>query len=282
MILVPAAVLLAFLAGQAVGQAGTPVLSARFDLTTPARTVILPPALAEVSGLAFTAEGRLLAHDDERGRVHAVDPGTGMAERSFAVGSPPVADDLEGIAVAGERLFMISSRGILYEFRDPRDGASSPVRVTDTGLGRGCEAEGLAWDAGTRTLLVACKTLRPQAPEVRIHRVAMDAASIPTDPIRVPWASFARHGHEGPVHPSGIEVDPNTGTLVLLAAREDLLFEVSPDGRLKDVVALPRERHPQPEGIAFGPDGHLYIADEGAGGSARLTSYAPLREGGGR
>lgn len=275
-----AAVLWAALAGAPPGSGTAPVLSERYDLDRPVAVMKLPPRLVEVSGLAFTPGGTLLAHDDEVGVVYAVDPVQGRVDRGFRVGTPMARDDFEGMAAAGERLFLISNRGLLYEFRRGDAGSSSPVRVTDTGLGQACEAEGLAYHGPSRTLLVACKTLRPQAPEVRIHLIPLDGGRPWPDPIRIPWASFAHHGHPGPVHPSGIDVDPGSGTLVLVAAREHLIFEADLDGTLRDVVALAPGRHAQPEGIAFGPDGLLHVADEGAGGDGRITVYGP-RIGGG-
>lgn len=276
-----AAVLWAVLAAPPRSQETPPVLSERYDLTRPVAVMTLPSGLMEVSGLACTSDGTLLAHDDERGRVYGVDPIQGQVDQGFRVGTPMVRDDLEGITAAGDRIFMISSRGVLYEFRRAAAGGASPVRVTDTGLGRECEAEGLAYHAPSHSLLVACKTLRPQAPEVRIHRLPLDDGQARPEPVRIAWRAFARHGHDGPVHPSGIEVDPGTGTLVLVAARERLIFEADLDGTLRDVVRLAARRHPQPEGITFGPGGLLHVADEGAGGDGRLTVYGPRIAGGG-
>lgn len=275
-----AAVLGAVLAAPPPGPQAPSTLSDRYDLAWPVATLRLPPRLAEISGLAVTPDGTLMAHDDEQGRVYGVDPVRGLVDRGFRVGTPMVLDDLEGITAAGERLFMISSRGILYEFRRAAAGGAAPVRVTDTGLGRECEAEGLAYHGPSRSLLVACKTLMPQAPEVRIHWIPLDGGRARPGPIRIPWEAFARLGHTGPVHPSGIAVDPATGTLVLVASRERLLFEAAADGSLLDVVRLGSSRHPQPEGIDFGPGPVLYIADEGAGGEGRVTAYGPRAPGG--
>ncbi|HSW29677.1 MAG TPA: SdiA-regulated domain-containing protein [Longimicrobiales bacterium] len=267
------------LAFQGTAQRLVPGIGQRMDLERRVARFDLPGRLAEVSGLAFSPDGGLLAHGDERGVVYTVDPATGAADRGFRVGEPPVADDLEGMAAAGGRLFMVSSGGRLYEFRVVRQGQTSQVRVTGLGLEGGCEAEGLAYHAASDALFVACKTLRPAAAEVRIHRVPLSPGAGPLPPIRIPLAAFRSRGHTGDVSPSGLDVDPATGTLVVVAARQGLLFEADLEGHLLDLVRLPARRHPQPEGIAFGPDGRLYIADEAGGATARITVYGPSRGG---
>lgn len=268
----------------AVGLLGTgtppppPGFLAHLDLDDPLSRFRLPGRLAEASGLAFAPDGRLFAHDDERGIVYRVDAATGEVDRGFQVGESLLRDDFEGLAIAGPRFWLVSSTGRLYEFREAAEGERSPVRVTDTGLGQACEVEGLAYHAVSESLLLACKTLPAGVEEVRIHRLPLGPGAAPPPPIRVPWSSFEARGHSGPVSPSGVDVDPTTGSLVLVAARQELLFEVTVDGELLGVRHLSRRRHPQAEGVAVGPDGRLYVADEAAGGRAHLTVYAPRRQ----
>ncbi len=94
----------------------------------------------------------------------------------------------------------------------------------------------------------------------------------------MPFDALAPFGLKHGLHPSGIDVDPRTGTLVLVAAREEAIVELSPEGRVLSAFELSKDRHPQAEGIAFGPDGRLYVSDEGEGHRARLTVYAPRED----
>jgi uncharacterized protein YjiK len=250
-------------------------LTSRYDLENPLRRFDLPGRLGEVSGLALAGDGALYAHDDERGTVYRIDGKRGLVDRGFRLGDGKVRGDFEGIARVGERLFLVSSVGLLYEFRAAPEHEMTPYRVTDTGLGSTCEIEGLAYLASVDQLLLACKQVRPRRNEVVIHRIPLDPEAPAAPAVRVPFSLFEPFGLDGGVHPSAVDVDPATGHLVILCAREEALAEIDLDGRVVSAIRFRKSRHRQPEGISFGTDGELYVADEAHGGTARLTVYGP-------
>jgi uncharacterized protein YjiK len=239
----------------------------------------LPQELVEVSGLATTADGRLFAHGDERAVVFQLDPRSGAVVKRFRLGPRGVAGDFEGIAVAGERFFLVDSRGRLYEFREGEDGASVPYRSSATGLGDRCEVEGLAYDARTDALLLACKTTRGASLRNHIVVFALPLSRGRVEPsprLRIPLAALAPFGLRESFHASSIEVH-SSGTLVLVAARDEAILEVSREGRLLHARRLDPRRHPQAEGIAFLRDGTLVVADEARGRAAATLSVYPPR-----
>lgn len=243
--------------------------TARFDL---------PGRLDEISGLAFTRDGRLFGHDDERATVHEIDIETGEVGKRFSLGDPPRRGDFEGMAIAGERFFLITSRGILYEFREVGDRERATYRVTDVGLGAVCEIEGLAYDESDDALLVACKVSERPRGAIVIHRLPLDGTRGPLPSIIVDRAQLRAHEVEPDFEPSGVAVDPS-GTLVLTSGSSEALIEVDRTGRVLAGIQLSHDRHSQPEGVAFGPDGALYIADEENGDDARVTVYARVDTG---
>ncbi len=250
-----------------------PFLS-RYDFENRLRRFDLPGRLDEVSGLAFTPDGRLFAHDDERGRVHQIDPVSGEVGMRFDLGSEVVRDDFEGIAIAGERFFLVSSTGRLYEFREGADRESVPFRVTDTGVGRMCEVEGLEHDAENDALLIACKITLPDRGEIVVHRLPLAPDAEALSPIRIPKSALNALGLAPDFDASAVAVTP-TGSWLLLSGRHDAIIEVDRSGAVVAAVELRKGRHPQSEGIAIGPDGTLYISDEKNGKEARLTAYGP-------
>ena len=270
-----AALLALLCVGRGAAQAPHGALG-RFDFDRPSERFDLPGRLEEISGLALTPDGRLFAHDDERGVVYEIDPAVGEVAKAFSLGDPPVPGDFEGIVVVGERFFMVTSHGLLYEFREMADGRVAPYRVTDTALGAVCEIEGLDYDPREDALLFACKVSAPERGAIVIHRIALDPDKGMLDPLLVPRDQLESFDVRRSFEPSAIVVAP-TGTLFLLSASREALIEIDRDGRVLAGVSLSRDRHRQPEGLALGLDGTLYIADEGDGRRARLTAYAPLR-----
>lgn len=253
---------------------------ARYDFDEPTRRFDLPGGLEEVSGLAFTPEGRLFAHDDERGRIHEIDPHTGEVGKRFDLGNGRLAGDFEGIAVIGERFFLVTSTGWLYEFREGDGEENVAYRVTDTGLGDGCEVEGLDYDPTDDALLFACKQASDDGDWIHVHRIAVDPTTGRLPSLRIARSELDAFGLDDDFEPSALLVLPG-GTYLLSSAPDESLLEVARDGRVLGGIDLGRRSHPQPEGLEMGSDGTLYLADEENEEDARLTAYAP-REGGGR
>lgn len=242
--------------------------------------VALPRGLTEVSGLAVTAEGRLIAHADERAIMSIVDwPGV-TVQRWFSFGRPPMRGDFEGIATVGPRIILMTSQGILHEGREGGAEMAMPFTSKDTGFGAQCELEGMAYDAKAQVLLLPCKT--PLVPagrgRVTVFRWSVPRA-VPADPpqLNVPLDGVTAHTGTKAFHPSGIDVDPVTGNYLLVAGQERAVLELTPRGEVIGGVSLPRKLHKQPEGIAFVGDSLLLIADEGGTGRGTLTTYRRAR-----
>jgi uncharacterized protein YjiK len=234
----------------------------------------MPGGLDEISGLALNAEGRLFAHDDERAVIYEVDVETGSVSAGFRVGETAVRNDFEGIAVVGDRFFLASSTGMLYEFRETPPRSATEYRRTDTELGSRCEVEGLAHHEADASLLVACKET-PDERHVVIHRLPLDPSRGTLEPIRVQKERLRAAGGTRDFSPSAIAVDPETGHLVLLAARQEQILEITEGGEIISLFRLSKSRHPRPEGLAFTPGRLLLIADEKDEADASVTVYAP-------
>jgi len=245
----------------------------------PAQRWLLPAAFREVSGLALSDDGRLFLHNDEQGFLAAIEPTRGTILGTYRLGPGTPRDDFEGIAIRGDRLFLISSRGLLYETRVPAPGPVElgmlPFLIVDTGLGRECEIEGLGVDHDG-ALLVACKSARRKRLEdwLTIFRFDPDRRALADpDRIQVPLDELAKGRPGKHFHASGVERDPRTGQLIVVAAADDAIAELGPNGESPRARELPK-RHRQAEGVAIDKAGRLILSDEGGRGHGSVTVYA--------
>lgn len=253
----------------------------KFDFREKAATHSkLPRALQEISGLAVTSDGRVFAHGDERALVVQIDACAASAVKSFSLGAPPVLGDFEGIAIAGDRFFLVTSNGQLYEFRDGPDGSAVPFTVRDTGFGKVCEIEGLAYEPGERVLLLGCKQpmRRELRGEIGVLRWSLDRAAVADPPsLTINLGSVVKGLGGKAFHTSAIERDARTGHYLLVAGPERALVEVTATGAFVAARPLRRQLHPQPEGLTLLGDSVLVIGDEGANGRASITCYPKAR-----
>ena len=286
---------LALIGTLACGADPAPAAQARlggYDLgSAPAWRVPLPPELTEISGLAVTSDGRLFAHGDEQGTIYQVEPRTGKVLKSFALertGSEPdlgkkakgdqVTGDFEGITIAGDRFFLVTSNGVLVEFAEGSAGERVRYAAHPTGLDGTCEVEGLTHDPARETLLILCKEMRQkqERDRVAIHAWSLQERKLdPAPRIVIPYSDLARLTRTKEFNGSALELTPGGQSLVMTAGPQQAFAEVGTDGRPIRGGVLDPATHPQPEGIAFLPDGTLLISSEGGKGEATLSGYLP-------
>ena len=235
---------------------------------------IMPPELREISGLALTARGTVLTHDDNIGRVYEIDPRTGIMLKGFSL-EGGVRGDFEAITIAGSDVYLLRSNGKIYKFKEGGDAEQVPYSVYDTGLGEECEFESMAYEADSSRLVLACKKfLRKNGPkELRIYRLplplgdrsAINVLSVPIHDVigSNKWKNF---------HPSDLNIDPFTKNYVIVASKEKGLIVVTPDGEVLRSEPLPGD-HRQPEGVAVTPDRILLISDEANVKPPAITLY---------
>jgi uncharacterized protein YjiK len=269
---------------------------AHYDLAAPPSAQLrLPAELREISGLAVHADGRVFAHGDEEGTVYQLDPSSGQVTKRFALaarGDEPdlgkksradgVAGDFEDIAIVGDRFFLVSSNGVLLEFGDGADGAAVPYQSHPTGLEQVCEVEGLTHDPSTESLLLLCKTMREKSErqQVTIYSWSLaDRLREETPRLSVPWSALARVTGADGFNGSALALVPGGRSLLMVAGPQQLFAEIASDGAPLLGGSMDKGLHPQPEGLAFLPDGGLLVASEGGKGEAVLARYSPGQRG---
>ncbi len=240
----------------------------------------LPDKLREISGLALTGDERLLAITDEEAIVYEIDYRNGSLVKAFALGSPTIRGDFEGIAVMAGKVWLLESNGRLYSSDEGADGQRVSYERINPRLGDQCEFEGLAADENTGQLILVCKESKKKKKGLRIYELpAANDNDMDVVEIDIEEDAMSDGIDEKQVNPSGITIDPASGNLVVVAARQRAIFELTRDGRLIDVIMrLDKKRHRQPEGIVLTADGRLLLADEADKGPARLTVYSKKQQ----
>jgi uncharacterized protein YjiK len=235
---------------------------------------VMPQRLNEISGLALTDDGRLFAHPDERGIVSELDYRRGVVVKQFTLGRRGVEADFEGIAIAGEVMFLMASNGRLYEFREGANGANVEYSVHDLELGKECEFEGLGYDPAINSLLLVCKKIgiKELKDHLVIYRWSLEeSAGQRLTRVATPVSDLMSSEGWQEFRPTSIEVDPQSGNY-LVSTAERALVTVNPEGAILSSVQLPTN-HDQPEGITVTPDSMIIISDEAVTRPASITLY---------
>ena len=228
--------------------------------------------LREISGLTMTPDGRLFAHNDEKGRIFQIDYGTGDVVKSFDVGDPVKAGDFEDIAYANGMFYLINSKGELYEFKEGEDKQSVQFTKYETGLNSRNDVEGLAYDPNTNSLLIACKGNPGKDVGYRkkaVYSFSLESKTLSEKPRFV--IDLDKIGDK--FSPSAIEYDPNSNTFFIIASEGNGILEMTPEGEVINYMKLPGKVHIQPEGITFAPDKRLIISNEGRSGDGYIVIY---------
>lgn len=239
----------------------------RFD--RPSVSFELPDALVEISGLTDLGDGTLGAVQDEDGDLYVLSQETGEVVRVVPFGPP---GDYEGVELVGGRLFVLRADGALLELTGWR-GEAAQARTVETGLGaKDCDAEGLGAD-GAR-LLIACKKEGDDAYDNRnvVWAYDLDAGALSAEPVLVVDPDAVEGDRK--LRPSALAVHPVTGRVVLLSSRRESLVALDAEGRASGVWDLGPASFEQPEGLAFLPNGDVWVSSEGGDGPAVLARFA--------
>ncbi len=265
-----------------------PDFSLPYAIAAPSQQHSLHPKVQEISGITCSPDPKkLLAVQDEQGQVFQLDRTHGGLGESVPFWKD---GDYEGIARAGEEIYVLKNTGTLYGITHFGTPQQEVAKYNDF-LNDEFDAEGLAYDPGANRLLIACKGEGegPYADPFTRLIFAFDLAekkldSIPAFQIRkadiyaflqandtLPYwpkmiDDFEPGVSEMEFNPSGLGVHPATGHLYLISsAGKKMLMVMDRSGRILYVTKLPKQQHRQPEGLCFDEEGRLYIANEGKG-----------------
>ena len=240
----------------------------------------LPSQLDEISGLTSVNDSVLVAVQDEKGWLYFLSSESlEVVDRLKFRGD----GDYEGVALAGQSVFVLRSDGDLFEIVGWQDGTPDVQRYESI-LGGSCDAEGLAFSSEANRMLVVCKR-RARKRHRLIYAFELDDRTWVDDPVyRISLDSLRlsarRNGsrvRRGAFRPSGLAIRPNTDQVWMTMTKFRGVATIDSEGEVLDVFRFPRRLMRQPEAIAFGDTNEVFIATEAAGDVPRICRFL-LRE----
>ena len=249
---------------------------AGYDLRKPTEAE-LGKVLNEISGLAWDKQnGALVTIADDKEKIFQI----GLKNKKLKDLSDkaiPPDSDTEDIVYTDSAYYLLSSWG---EIRKVPIGAKDSTAISRYSLGlKGQnDFETMYYDSSAKGFILICKscehekgkgtrtayrfnpqtTIFDSVPFFIISKAAVE------EKIKDPDASF---------DPSGGAIHPITGELYILSSSGNLLVITNTKGKIKEVFKLNPDKFPQAEGIAFAPNGDMYISNEGKFGKPTLLFF---------
>ena len=189
----------------------------------------------------------------------------------------PPDQDIEDIVRLDSVAYLLSSKGLLYEVSlNSRD--SAPIRSYPFWSTAQNDFETLYYDPSAGGLIMMCKTCADDKGKhirsayrfnLKIRKFDSSALfTINTDDVRKILKK-----DDAEFDPSAAAIHPIDKRLYILSSAGNLLVVADNRGRVMEGYYLNPYRHPQAEGIAFAPNGDMYITNEGKYGTPTLQVF---------
>jgi DNA-binding beta-propeller fold protein YncE len=226
----------------------------------------LPRELAEISGMAFLGEGKIVGVQDEQGVLFIYDLNSREIEKRVKFGPN---GDYEGVALDGTTAYVLRTDGTIIVVRNYL--TEPEISDINTFLTQEEDPEGLCFDKKNKRLLIAIKGDDPRTEDSKtiygfnISEQVKEAAPVfNIDLNDLLFKELSEPDLQERFRPSEINIHPGTGKIYLLEGRVAKLLIMSPEGMPEQLFILDKKDFPQPEGLTFDPDGNVYISNEGS------------------
>lgn len=262
---------------------------AGYDLSAPFRLLTLPDTLHEISGITAVAKDRVACVQDENGIIFSYNLAAGKLESQYTFAAD---GDYEGIAKAGDTLYVLRSDGVLFKSVEGAKALFIHMHIPAP------NNEGLCYDEAGHRLLIACKAKSGKGSEYKDKRqiYAFDLKSgtrlqeavyefdvpairqfVKARGVSLPLKEKKNGTREEVFRftPSAIALHPISRKLYLISSADHLLFVFDAQGKPEEVAKLDPKVFNKPEGIIFLENGDLLITNEGQHKKPSLLWFKP-------
>lgn len=223
----------------------------------------LPNELKEVSGIAYIDEQRFACVQDEEGKIFIFNRSTGKIENTIAFSG---AGDYEGITINDGTAYVLRADGVIYEAALNGKGTAKQYK---TSLTVEHNVEGITFDKDKNRLLLAIKDDEPGTRDYKgIYAFDLSNKEMVKEPVfkidlKNEILNRAGGKKKGKViAPSAIAIHPRSGDIYITDGPKSRLLIMDKSGKLNQFLELGKD-FAQPEGITFGPQGEIFISNEG-------------------
>ena len=270
----------------------------QYNLSQPVETQILPAVLNEISGITLQNTQTMICVQDELGEIFFYHLGQKKIGKHFAFAKD---GDFEDVALAGNEAWVLKSNGKLYCIKSFEDASKMKMQEFNTPLTKENNCEGLCYDPVENVLLIACKGIPAtknyyvgegkravykfdlktktfiQKPAYLIDLIKITEFLTKLNPGAGNKISIQQKKKDVVFEPSAIAVHPTTKEIWVMASTGKSIIVLNRKGEILAVEHLDKNVFPQPEGMAFAPDGTLYISSEGDGDSGKLMKFEMVK-----
>lgn len=235
---------------------------AGYNLNQP-QVLQMPAELDELSGIVYDPkDSSLLGIEDEEGYMYKIHPHHPEHVERWKFGKH---GDYEDVAIAGDKLFVLRSDGNVYltHIYSADSSVAEKYKFPETG---NYEFESLYYDEAAHRLVLLCKDCAiDDKSTISSWSFSPDSLQFGDGPYKIATGDLRRQLNEqGKIKPSAAAIQPLTHELYILASISKALIIATPEGQVKAVYQLNPKYFKQAEGIAFAPNGTMYISNESA------------------
>ena len=236
----------------------------------------LGKVLNEISGIAFDDDNKsLLAISDSKEKIFEINLNK-QKLKDYTDRVVPSKSDIEDVVKAGSNVYMLSSKGIIYEVPSKND--SSSVKEYSFWSTDQNDFETLYYDPSANGLIMVCKHCpSDKGREIRtayrfdLNKKQFDSSAFFT--FSTADVKSLLNDGDAKFDPSAAAIHPINKRLYILSSAGNLLVIADNRGKIIEAYKLNPEQFPQAEGIAFAPNGDMFITNEGKYGAATLQEF---------
>jgi hypothetical protein len=260
-----------------------------YDLASPEKIDVLPGILHEISGITEIDNSTIATIQDENGVLVFYDISKSRITNQFVFQND---GDYEGLARAGNTIYVLRSDGILFEIPDYKSDEFAGNKYKTEIPAK--DNEGLCYYKKKNMLLIGPKSdlEGKKKSKKAVYGFSLETKKLLEKPvIRFDLEEIkdyaARHNLNLPVtnkkngesapkielRISDICIHPITNKLFLISGVEQLFFVFDLSGKIEYMEKLDPVLFNQPEGITFLNNGDMLISNEGGAGKATLLRF---------